>query len=455
MTGFSRRDLLRTSAGAAASLPVFVTTAGVETGDVPEGPTGVHLACGRDPASTMRVGWSGAPTTDARVEYGRVGEPRDATVRATPEAVPGEQLTTYRAALTGLAPGTAYEYEAVLDGRRAGPFTFETGPGTGEPFRVTAVGDHGIADPDNPFQRPDTDDPVRIVERALAQGADLHVGVGDISYANGHPTTWETYFADLEFFYAETPFMTVPGNHEVEPGTGMAQYDARLNALMPVDDPLAAESKPCWYDFQYGNAAFVGLNTTADDCGQVTRSDEGVPIYDTRCRYGGATYDKRQGRYVEETLRRVSADPTVDWVVVYFHGPMWTTAPNHAPREDLRASWGTFFDEHGVDLVMSGDNHVYERTHPLVGGSVREHGTTYVTNGTGGTSHYALPDPERPEVWATRTNEQFGVTQLDVNRGRVRVRYVAQDGSVHDDFALVRDGRGRTRQVERPGDPPR
>lgn len=221
---------------------------------------------------------------------------------------------------------------------------------------------------------------------------------------------------------------------------------------MPVDHRPGVESKPRWYDLRYGNAAFVGLNTTADDCGQVARSDEGVPIYDTRCRYGGATYDEQQGRYVEETLRRLSDDPAVDWIVVYFHGSLWTTAPSHAPREDLRKRWGALFDEYGVDLVLSGDNHAYERTYPLSGESVSEYGTTYVTNGTGGTSHYALAEPERPEVWATRTNEQFGVTQLDVDRTRVRVRYVVEDGSVHDNFALVRDGQGRTRQVEYPDD---
>jgi len=82
---------------------------------------------------------------------------------------------------------------------------------------VTAVGDHGVADPENPFQRPGTDDPERVMETAASLDPDVQLIPGDISYANGAPSTWELYFETSESFYAETPLMTAPGNHEAEP----------------------------------------------------------------------------------------------------------------------------------------------------------------------------------------------------------------------------------------------
>ncbi|HET7325636.1 MAG TPA: metallophosphoesterase family protein [Halococcus sp.] len=445
----ARRGVLKTAGLAAVSTPL-ITSAGTARGTLlgGSGPSGVHIACGSDPERSVAVGWSGGPAADAHVEYGRDGT-LDTTVDANATLVPGDTLTTYSARIVGLAPDTAYEYEVVMDGEHSERFTFETAPPSPDSFRVTAVADHGIDDPDNPFQRVNTDDPIEVVERAMAQDPAFHLCIGDISYANGIPSTWELYFEEFEDFYATTPFLTVPGNHEAEPGTGLAQYDARLNEVMPiVEDVVKLLSKQRWYDFQYGNTLFMGLNTTSEDCGLPARGDEVIPIYDTRCRTElQQLFNRVQRNYIEETLQRAAANPAITWKVVFFHGPMWTSAPDHPSREDLRERWGTLFDEYGVDLVLSGDNHVYERTKPIVGERVKPYGRTFITNGTGGTSHYAFPSDDPADFLAARSNEFFGVTQLDIDDERIEVRYVTQDGSVHDAFAIVKDEAGRPTQT--------
>ena len=92
--GLDRRDLLRGIAGAAAA-PFFVgSVAGQATPD--EGPAGVHVAYGRDPASTLRIGWSGAPAVDARVEIGRPDEP-PTRVDAEASPLPGARPVTVAA----------------------------------------------------------------------------------------------------------------------------------------------------------------------------------------------------------------------------------------------------------------------------------------------------------------------------------------------------------------------
>ncbi|PSQ35471.1 hypothetical protein BRD05_04980 [Halobacteriales archaeon QS_9_70_65] len=285
-----RRDLLRGVAGAATA-PFFVNSvAGQQTPD--EGPAGVHAAYGRDPASTLRIGWSGAPAAEARLEIGRPDEPKT-TVAAEANPLPGQEAVAYAATVTGLASGATYEYEAILDGRRAGPFEVETAPDTTDGFSVTAVSDHGIADPENAFQRPDDENPDEVMAVAQSLDSDLQILAGDISYANGVPSTWELYFDTFEDFFAETPFMTAAGNHEAEPGTALVQYDRRLNDLMPIDDPLSPDDtqhEQRWYHFDYDNTRFVALSTSTDGCGDVSRGEEFVPIYDPRCEAGGVTY---------------------------------------------------------------------------------------------------------------------------------------------------------------------
>ncbi len=63
------------------------------------------------------------------------------------------------------------------------------------------------------------------------------------------------------------------------------------------------------------------------------------------------------------------------------------------------------FDRYGVDLVINGHNHVFERTDPLRGGvsspappgatiTPATHGTTYITAGGGGVNLYGFAAPD-------------------------------------------------------------
>lgn len=495
----SRRSLLAGVGASMAAAPALVGSAsGTDaSGAIGQGPQGVHLAYGFDPASMMTISWTGRLLGGAAVRYGDPGD-LDTTVYPEDAPVPGLDGGVYTARLTGLAPDTEYAYEIDLNGERKRG-RFRTAPGRDRPddhggstdapaatsdtnsgrFRVTAVGDHGIADPTNVVQRADTKDPNKVVELARSRDPAFHIIPGDIAYANGVPGTWEQYFETFEGFYGETPLMTVPGNHEAEPGTGLLQYDRRLNDAMPTYDPgLNIEAKQRWYHFVYENALFMGLNTTADACGDIGRGEEYIPLYDPRCETeAGLTYGEIQGEYISETLAWADEQPHIDWKVVFFHGPLWTTSPDHAPRRDLRKRWGAHFDEYDVDLVLSGDNHVYERTRPIVnadaGAYMRAvengddppeidwtHGTTYVTNGTGGTSHYELGPPE--EFLAVQDGDHFGVTELDVGAESIDVRYVAmppigdrdpadvdpqETATVVDEFSIVKDEQGRPTQA--------
>jgi Iron/zinc purple acid phosphatase-like protein C len=79
------------------------------------------------------------------------------------------------------------------------------------------------------------------------------------------------------------------------------------------------------------------------------------------------------------------------------------------------------FLKHGVNLVFSGHNHAYVRTHSLqqvngtteTGVDVTGRSPMYFTVGTGGDSHSRGPIHETPESWvASRDHTLFGAGKL-------------------------------------------
>src|SRR4051794_13288248 len=79
------------------------------------------------------------------------------------------------------------------------------------------------------------------------------------------------------------------------------------------------------------------------------------------------------------------------------HHCAYSTAKGHASDGGIRDAWAALFDRYQVDLVLSGHNHAYERTHPIRGGQRvasapsganvdSSSGTTYLMVGGGGAS---------------------------------------------------------------------
>src|SRR4029077_1671180 len=86
--------------------------------------------------------------------------------------------------------------------------------------------------------------------------------------------------------------------------------------------------------------------------------------------YSGGT----QKAWLEAELRSARADDDVDWVVVFMHQGAISTADKFNGADlGIREEWLPLFDEYGVDLVVCGHEHHYERSHPIRG---REQNTT-------------------------------------------------------------------------------
>jgi hypothetical protein len=75
-----------------------------------------------------------------------------------------------------------------------------------------------------------------------------------------------------------------------------------------------------------------------------------------------------QTRWLEATLAAASQDESVDWIIVQMHQDALSSSKNgNGSDKGIRETWLPLFDRYGVDLVLCGHDHDYERSWPVRG----------------------------------------------------------------------------------------
>lgn len=86
--------------------------------------------------------------------------------------------------------------------------------------------------------------------------------------------------------------------------------------------------------------------------------------------------DPDQLHWLEKELRESGEH----WKICFFHHPLYSDGRSHGPDLDLRAVLEPLFDRYGVNVVLSGHDHVYERIKP-------QQGVNYFVLGNAGQLH--------------------------------------------------------------------
>ena len=73
-----------------------------------------------------------------------------------------------------------------------------------------------------------------------------------------------------------------------------------------------------------------------------------------------------QFEFVKHDLMKTKTNSSIDWIIVYYHQPMYTSKTSHEGLASLRDLYHSLFHEYGVDLVLQGHVHNYQRTYPLI-----------------------------------------------------------------------------------------
>lgn len=121
-------------------------------------------------------------------------------------------------------------------------------------------------------------------------------------------------------------------------------------------------------------------------------------------------------------LRRALAASTARWKIAVFHHPPYTCG-GHGGSESVEERWVPLFERYGVQLVLSGHDHNYQRF-------ARRRGVVYVVHGGGGAPLYALracPSDYPRRVFARSVR---GFLSVVAARGRLRVSAITLSGRV-------------------------
>ncbi|MFW6193829.1 MAG: metallophosphoesterase, partial [Gemmatimonadota bacterium] len=312
--------------------------------------------------------------------------------------------------LEGLPAAAEVEFTVTgADGTELGPHRFGTAPAdtTDAPVKVLAFGDSGWG------SAAQTD----LADLMRGRGWDLAVHVGDIAYPDGTEDDFTVrHFRVYGPLLGRVPLFPVPGNHDVEAAAGVDQpYDRAFRW------PGAEEGRR-HYTFRWGRTRFVALDTSTDSAAASLADPEG-----------------RERRWLEEILASAARDTTVAWTIVVSHRPLYSQAAGfsgHGPDRSLRRALEPLFLEHGVDVVLAGHDHHYERTRPVRRGEPVPPGcgpVYFVTGGGGATRVARSVTPEGPAARVSR-DHHFLALKLGPHGGSGEA--VGRDGAVLDRFRL-------------------
>lgn len=243
--------------------------------------------------------------------------------------------------LDGLEPGTEYVYR-VGDRERGvwsktGTFVTDGGPDTA--FSFLAIADVQAGTQEN-FQKAG-----ELLDKGFETAPDARfvANLGDfVNDCNNEQ--WGMYFRNFERHHLRATLAPVPGNHDGVPS--WFRYQFPVSAAEPS---LGLTGD--YYSFDYGNAHFAVLNT--NDMFPMTSA---------------------QVNWLRNDMRASGAD----WKIVMMHRSLYSAGKNYNKPDTMMMHnrLVPVMDELGIDLVLSGHDHMYFRTKQMKGDQAQA--TTYI-----------------------------------------------------------------------------
>jgi hypothetical protein len=135
--------------------------------------------------------------------------------------------------------------------------------------------------------------------------------------------------------------------------------------------------------------------------------------------------DPKQLAWAEATLR----DAPEAWKIVSFHHPIYSNGGRHGSNVELRVLLEPLLVRHGVSVVFSGHEHIYERLTP-------QKGITYFVEGSGG--QLRKGDLERSATTAAGFDQDQTFMLVEVTGDEITFRTISRAGSTVDSGVIIR-----------------
>lgn len=303
---------------------------------------------------SMVIRWRTDATEASFVSYGP--ERNQLTSIAKSEGVSAEHVVQ----LTGLQPNTRYYYvvgsAAVPPPPAAGTpavkstasrsqvYSFTTPPpvGPAKASRFWVLGDPGTK---NKVQ-----EAVRDVYYTFNgdRRTDAILLLGDNAYPDGTDADYQKgIFEMYPTILRTTPLWSALGNHDAKSANSITQsgvyYDVFTFPTLGQAGGVMSGTE-AYYSFDYANVHFICLDSHDSD-----RSANGTMM---------------------QWLKADLAATQRDWIIAFFHHPTYTKGTHDSDKDtdsdgrmnDMRAIFLPVLEQGGVDLVLTGHSHVYERS---------------------------------------------------------------------------------------------
>ena len=300
-------------------------------------------------------------------------------------------------------------------------YTFATPPLPHTPTKLALVGDLG--------QTENSTKTIRHMWRGT-MGPGIPISqvliAGDMAYADSDPQRWNSWFDLMEPLARSTPVHVGVGNHEIECDTkslrpfGPYEHyfrnpnrirDAYIEAIdkdyketlwhqscaAPSELLATYDYGNAFYSYQHGLAHIIVLNS-----------------------YSNSTKGSPQYQWLEQELAHVDRSLT-PWLIVAFHSPLYTTFIGHVNEQqalNMKQAMEPLFGQYGVNIVISGHDHGYMRTHSLSADGTKDESNqspVYLTLGAAGNREQHAPGfrHEKEEEWvAVRSLVDYGYGNL-------------------------------------------
>lgn len=407
--------------------------------------------------TTANLRWRTDVPVQSRVRFGTI--PSALTTFTDDTAL----VTEHEIKITGLSPYTTYYYSigdiiSTLQGDSNN--YFRTLPPAGKKdqlLRIGVIGDCGNASTNQINVR-------NSLQNYLGSNyMDSWILLGDNAYYSGSDNEYQAQFFNIykDNFLKQNPLWPAPGNHDYA-GSPTSQNDHNMPYYKMFTMPEGGEAggipsgTEAYYSFDIGNVHFLSLDSYG-------KENNATRLYDTL------------GAQVNWIKQDLAANQNKQWIVAYWHHPPYTKGSHNSDimpeLVSIRENFIRILERYGVDLILCGHSHVYERSKLMQGhygtentfsapmhhldsssgrydGStnscpykkdpITNKGTVYVVAGSAGQLGGAsLGYPHDAMYYSNTTNG--GSMVLEVLGNRLDAKWICADGVVRDQFTMMKD----------------
>lgn len=406
--------------------------------------------------ASMNVRWRTDLQTISRIRYG-------ASLGALNGLVENTTLTTeHELKITGLSPITKYWYSiesssGILQGDADNYFTTLPVVGTQQLYRIGVFGDCGNNSTNQLNVRN------QMISYLGSNYMNAWLLLGDNAYPNGLDADYSAGFFNMykDKFLKQNPLFPCPGNHDYNApnsqNTHIATYYNSFTMPTAAESGGYASGSEAFYSFDIGNIHFISLDSYG-------KENNSTRLYDTL------------GSQVQWLKQDLDNNANKQWVIAYWHHPPFTKGSHDSDIEtelvQIRTNFIKILERYGVDLVLCGHSHDYERTrlqkgfydveanfnpsvHNLSSSSGRyngtanacpyyksaannNQGTVYVVSGSagqlGGTTSGS---PHNAMCFSDADNG--GSMILEIEGNRLDAKWICADGDIRDQFTMMKN----------------